>query len=101
MEINLSLVKVKTKIRKSKTNKKPDSPPGIGDKVFAKTYMDNKLCYGKITHMHEPGKDGNSYFSIACEISGRYELADINTVIHDPKKSHWTAVNKSYIRNNY
>jgi hypothetical protein len=68
----------------------------IGDKVFIKIYMTNKIGYGNITEIHKPSKDGYTYVSFCCQISNRFELGNVDDIILKPKKSHWNLLNKSY-----
>tara|TARA_Y100000034_G_C6752265_1_gene334515 strand:- start:458 stop:715 length:258 start_codon:yes stop_codon:yes gene_type:complete len=79
-------------------NKNSKQEVKVGDKVFIKIYLTNKIGYGKITEIHAPSKDGFTYASFACLISQRFELGNINDIIHEPKKSHWNLLNSSYFK---
>jgi len=70
----------------------------VGDKVFIKIYLTNKIGYGKITEIHSPAKDGYVYVSFACQIYQRFELGNINDIIHEPKKSHWNLLNSAHFK---
>ena len=70
----------------------------VGDKVFIKIYLSNKIGYGKITEIHSPAKDGHVYASFACQISQRFELGNLDDIIDEPQKKHWNLLNSAHFR---
>tara|TARA_R100000808_G_scaffold11130_1_gene28912 strand:+ start:6458 stop:6727 length:270 start_codon:yes stop_codon:yes gene_type:complete len=68
----------------------------IGDVIYAKIYLSKNLCHGAITDLHLNSKDGNSYVSLACEATGRYELVDINDIIENPTKKQLDVLNAAH-----
>ena len=68
----------------------------VGDKVFAKIYLSKNYCYGAISEICKTPKNEGVYISLCCEMSGRFELANIDDIIEEPTKFHWNLLNKAY-----
>ena len=68
----------------------------VGDKVFAKIYLSQNYCYGAISEICKTSKNTDVYVSLCCEMSCRFELANIEDIVEEPTKFHWDLLNKAY-----